>query len=115
MLSASKQPLAKIDNYAPFTLKNSKFNVTVRSTFCSILVTNGRCSFSTRVRPTIRGQFRRWKERQQHTPTHHASASSHTNLRYLSSPLARQRFVNVRKRLVSAEHKQAMWVLLWYE
>ena len=55
------------------------------------------------MRSLLRHQFRRWKAKKKTTPSHHTSASSHTNIRFLSKSLAKQRLQNVRKRLLCAE------------
>ena len=61
--------------------------------------------FNMCTRSCIRQQFNRWKIRQTITPTRYISLSSHTNLRYISTPLTHLRFRNVRKRLQAAQNQ----------
>ena len=104
-LTRSKDVLAELDTFAPVTLKGVTYSKTVRPKLCHMIVQSGRCSSCTQARQSILQRYNRWKTQQETTPTRHTASSSHTNLRYMASPLARQRLQNVQKELRAARNK----------
>ena len=97
--SSSNNILAELDTFG------CKDGETVRPIGCELLVKSGKCSVCVKKRKSIQQQFARWSKRKKMTPTRHTKSSSHTNVRYLNTPLRRERLKEIKKRLISAESR----------
>jgi len=77
---------AFIDSFSPVIVEGERFEQTVRSTKCEILVCNQKCDSCKAYQATLRALASREEKNAETTPTKRISASSHVNFRYLSTP-----------------------------
>lgn len=76
-------------------LDGERYNRTIRTSDCSIMVSSGRCSSCTKFRPSLRSMYSRWKKKSQ----------SPNNNRYLNTPQKTRKLAHLQARALSAERE----------
>lgn len=96
---------AVIDDCADVMLNGETYPCTVRTSTCEMLIPTGKCSKCVSYRASLRTMYTRWQKSVASSPTRHTCSTSHTNFRYLSTPLKKKRMDSLRVRVTSAERK----------
>ena len=99
---------AFVDSQSDYNIGSETYSTTVRTKSCSMLVStqSRKCSACVRYRSTLRTMYNRCCSQNSQNRNEQASTStSHTNIRYLTSPEKSLRINSLKARAISAEHK----------
>ena len=97
------QTVAYHDSYAPVSFGQQLFSDTVRTSQCHLLVPiETKCTVCKNYRHSLRTMYSRWVKRSSQDIT---ECTSHTNIRYLTSPEKKERISKIKKRAEIAESK----------
>ena len=75
-----------------------RYNRTIRTSGCSIMVSSGRCPSCTKFRSSLRSMYSRWKKKSQ-------SPKKFSNNRYLTTPQKSRKLSRLQARAISAERE----------
>ena len=77
--------MANLKDYAPVILNGKVYTQTIRTVKCELLLNgdNSKCRSCKTYRATLRTLYNRWSHR---SSDNISDTSSHTNIRYMSSP-----------------------------
>ena len=103
-----KKIVAKVDDYSKVFLNGKRYDVTVRSSNCELVVQGSKCASCIMYRDSLRRMHHRLLKQKSFSPSHRLSSSSRVNMRYLSSPEKKKRYTSLRSRFDSKckEHKR---------
>lgn len=96
LLNRSGAVAATIDEYAPVHLNGEMFQKTIRTMQCELLIHTQKCRSCVNYQRTLRILCDRWSRRDSEELS---SSSSHTNIRYMSTPEKSTKLGNMSRRI----------------
>ena len=95
-MSAKGEEMARLETGFPVTLNGDVYYRTIRTTQCSLLVGQGKCSACKTYRPRLRAMWSRWSKKV-------SVLAKYTNNRYLNTPQKKRKLEQLQVRASNSE------------